>query len=70
MFMWLINAQWSYICDLPRKDNILLCTPYALSNDTYILFIQVVIADESHFLKNAQAKRTTAALPVIKVFLS
>ncbi|KAI9111354.1 hypothetical protein K1719_017044 [Acacia pycnantha] len=29
-------------------------------------FIQVVIADESHFLKNAQAKRTTASLPVIK----
>jgi len=27
-----------------------------------------VIADESHFLKNAQAKRTTASLPVIKVF--
>ncbi|CAN1279726.1 DNA annealing helicase and endonuclease ZRANB3 [Linum perenne] len=29
-------------------------------------FIQIVIADESHFLKNAQAKRTTASLPVIK----
>ncbi|KAJ4825994.1 hypothetical protein Tsubulata_033218 [Turnera subulata] len=27
---------------------------------------KVVIADESHFLKNAQAKRTTACLPVIK----
>ncbi|KAL2978097.1 hypothetical protein AAZX31_13G100600 [Glycine max] len=27
---------------------------------------KVVIADESHFLKNAQAKRTTASLPVIK----
>ena len=27
-----------------------------------------MIADESHFLKNAQAKRTTASLPVIKVF--
>ncbi|CAO2838348.1 unnamed protein product [Amaranthus hypochondriacus] len=26
---------------------------------------KVVIADESHYLKNAQAKRTTAALPVI-----
>ena len=26
-----------------------------------------MIADESHFLKNAQAKRTTASLPVIKV---
>ncbi|CAM8921437.1 unnamed protein product [Rhodiola kirilowii] len=27
---------------------------------------KVVIADESHFLKNAQAKRTSAALPVIQ----
>ncbi|KOM33350.1 hypothetical protein LR48_Vigan01g290600 [Vigna angularis] len=27
---------------------------------------KVVIADESHYLKNAQAKRTTASLPVIK----
>ncbi|WRX24530.1 SNF2 [Theobroma cacao] len=26
----------------------------------------VVIADESHFLKNAQAKRTTTSLPIIK----
>ncbi|CAN6998324.1 unnamed protein product, partial [Brassica rapa subsp. trilocularis] len=30
------------------------------------LDFKVVIADESHFLKNAQAKRTTATLPVIK----
>uniref|UniRef100_A0A175YPW2 Helicase ATP-binding domain-containing protein n=1 Tax=Daucus carota subsp. sativus TaxID=79200 RepID=A0A175YPW2_DAUCS len=28
--------------------------------------ILVVIADESHFLKNAQAKRTSAALPILK----
>ncbi|XP_071705443.1 uncharacterized protein [Rutidosis leptorrhynchoides] len=27
---------------------------------------KVVIADESHFLKNAQAKRTTASLPILK----
>ncbi|WOH13139.1 hypothetical protein DCAR_0832648 [Daucus carota subsp. sativus] len=27
---------------------------------------KVVIADESHFLKNAQAKRTSAALPILK----
>ncbi|XVE90628.1 hypothetical protein DITRI_Ditri20bG0093000 [Diplodiscus trichospermus] len=27
---------------------------------------KVVIADESHFLKNAQAKRTTASLPIVK----
>ncbi|CAH2036084.1 unnamed protein product [Thlaspi arvense] len=30
------------------------------------LDFKVVIADESHFLKSAQAKRTTASLPVIK----
>lgn len=28
---------------------------------------KIVIADESHFLKNAQAKRTAATLPIIKV---
>lgn len=32
------------------------------------LFIQVVIADESHYLKNAQAKRTSASLPLLQVF--
>ncbi|GKD96952.1 SWI/SNF-related matrix-associated actin-dependent regulator of chromatin subfamily A-like protein 1 isoform X2, partial [Tanacetum coccineum] len=31
---------------------------------------KVVIADESHFLKNAQAKRTTATLPILQVSLS
>jgi SWI/SNF-related matrix-associated actin-dependent regulator 1 of chromatin subfamily A len=30
------------------------------------LDFKVVIADESHFLKNGQAKRTSACLPVIK----
>ncbi|KAL4569353.1 hypothetical protein LXL04_024989 [Taraxacum kok-saghyz] len=29
-------------------------------------FCNVVIADESHFLKNAQAKRTTASLPILQ----
>lgn len=40
---------------------------YTLSTDlgTY----QVVIADESHFMKNAQAKRTVACVPVIQVIL-
>ena len=38
-----------------------------IQEDAIYVFIQVVIADESHFLKNAQAKRTTASLPVIKV---
>ena len=28
---------------------------------------QIVIADESHFMKNAQAKRTNACLPVLQV---
>ncbi|XP_059444119.1 uncharacterized protein LOC132176025 [Corylus avellana] len=37
-----------------------------LQNLLMALEFKVVIADESHFLKNAQAKRTTAALPVIK----
>ncbi|RVX22326.1 LINE-1 reverse transcriptase-like [Vitis vinifera] len=31
---------------------------------------KVVIADESHFLKNAQAKRTSASLPVLQVLVS
>ncbi|KAK8592589.1 hypothetical protein V6N13_063162 [Hibiscus sabdariffa] len=42
--------------DLVAKlENILMASDF-----------KVVIADESHFLKNAQAKRTTASLPVIK----
>ncbi|KAL4565884.1 hypothetical protein LXL04_029990 [Taraxacum kok-saghyz] len=31
-----------------------------------LLLTLVVIADESHFLKNAQAKRTTASLPILQ----
>uniref|UniRef100_A0A0E0EEY1 Helicase ATP-binding domain-containing protein n=1 Tax=Oryza meridionalis TaxID=40149 RepID=A0A0E0EEY1_9ORYZ len=31
-----------------------------------MVFIQIVIADESHFLKNAQAKRTMHSLPVLQ----
>ncbi|RYR31533.1 hypothetical protein Ahy_B01g056335 isoform D [Arachis hypogaea] len=37
-----------------------------LQNILTTLDFKVVIADESHYLKNAQAKRTTATLPVIK----
>ncbi|CAK7327448.1 unnamed protein product [Dovyalis caffra] len=37
-----------------------------LQNKLVASEFKVVIADESHFLKNAQAKRTTASLPVIK----
>ncbi|PKI43064.1 hypothetical protein CRG98_036543, partial [Punica granatum] len=40
---------------VPKIQNALLSSDF-----------KVVIADESHFLKNAQAKRTTASLPVIK----
>ncbi|XP_031285771.1 SWI/SNF-related matrix-associated actin-dependent regulator of chromatin subfamily A-like protein 1 isoform X2 [Pistacia vera] len=40
---------------VPKLQNVLIATDF-----------KVVIADESHFLKNAQAKRTTAALPIIK----
>ncbi|KAJ1418730.1 SNF2-related, N-terminal domain [Sesbania bispinosa] len=43
---------------VPKLQNMLMASDF-----------KVVIADESHFLKNAQAKRTTASLPVIKVFL-
>ncbi|KAI4344695.1 hypothetical protein L6164_011893 [Bauhinia variegata] len=37
-----------------------------IQNMLMALDFKVVIADESHYLKNAQAKRTTASLPVIK----
>uniref|UniRef100_A0A7N1A5U0 SWI/SNF-related matrix-associated actin-dependent regulator of chromatin subfamily A-like protein 1 n=1 Tax=Kalanchoe fedtschenkoi TaxID=63787 RepID=A0A7N1A5U0_KALFE len=40
---------------VPKLQNILMASDF-----------KVVIADESHFLKNAQAKRTSAALPVIQ----
>ncbi|GAV85340.1 SNF2_N domain-containing protein/Helicase_C domain-containing protein [Cephalotus follicularis] len=40
---------------VPKLQNLLMSSEF-----------KVVIADESHFLKNAQAKRTTASLPVIK----
>ncbi|KAL2338865.1 hypothetical protein Fmac_013311 [Flemingia macrophylla] len=40
---------------MPKLQNMLITCDF-----------KVVIADESHYLKNAQAKRTTASLPVIK----
>ncbi|CAN1128914.1 SWI/SNF-related matrix-associated actin-dependent regulator of chromatin subfamily A-like protein 1 [Linum perenne] len=40
---------------VPKLQNTLMASKF-----------KIVIADESHFLKNAQAKRTTASLPVIK----
>ncbi|XP_030974843.1 SWI/SNF-related matrix-associated actin-dependent regulator of chromatin subfamily A-like protein 1 isoform X1 [Quercus lobata] len=40
---------------VPKLQNLLMASEF-----------KVVIADESHFLKNAQAKRTTASVPVIK----
>ncbi|XP_010524600.1 PREDICTED: SWI/SNF-related matrix-associated actin-dependent regulator of chromatin subfamily A-like protein 1 isoform X2 [Tarenaya hassleriana] len=40
---------------VPKLERILMSSDF-----------KVVIADESHFLKNAQAKRTNASLPVIK----
>ncbi|PNY10195.1 SWI/SNF-related matrix-associated actin-dependent regulator of chromatin subfamily A-like protein 1-like protein, partial [Trifolium pratense] len=40
---------------VPKMQNTLMASDF-----------KVVIADESHFLKNAQAKRTTASLPIIK----
>ncbi|XP_058083597.1 uncharacterized protein LOC131231432 isoform X5 [Magnolia sinica] len=43
---------------VPKLQHVLLASDF-----------KIVIADESHFLKNPQAKRTTASLPVLKVFL-
>ncbi|PIN26426.1 Chromatin remodeling protein HARP/SMARCAL1, DEAD-box superfamily [Handroanthus impetiginosus] len=40
---------------VPKLQNILLASDF-----------KVVIADESHFLKNAQAKRTNASLPILQ----
>ncbi|XP_044499508.1 SWI/SNF-related matrix-associated actin-dependent regulator of chromatin subfamily A-like protein 1 isoform X2 [Mangifera indica] len=40
---------------VPKVQNVLIASDF-----------KVVIADESHFLKNAQAKRTTAVIPIIK----
>ncbi|XP_057958937.1 uncharacterized protein LOC131151656 isoform X6 [Malania oleifera] len=40
---------------VPKLQSILMASEF-----------KVVIADESHFLKNAQAKRTSAALPVLQ----
>ncbi|XP_073130932.1 uncharacterized protein [Henckelia pumila] len=40
---------------VPKLQDILLASKF-----------QVVIADESHFLKNAQAKRTCASLPILQ----
>lgn len=40
---------------VPKLQEVLLASDF-----------KIVIADESHFLKNAQAKRTSASLPVIK----
>ncbi|KAK9288210.1 hypothetical protein L1049_016659 [Liquidambar formosana] len=40
---------------VPKLQNILMTSEF-----------KVVIADESHFLKNAQAKRTSASLPIIQ----
>ncbi|KAJ4968340.1 hypothetical protein NE237_015041 [Protea cynaroides] len=40
---------------VPKLQHVLLASEF-----------KVVIADESHFLKNAQAKRTTATLPILQ----
>ncbi|XP_043710731.1 SWI/SNF-related matrix-associated actin-dependent regulator of chromatin subfamily A-like protein 1 isoform X2 [Telopea speciosissima] len=40
---------------VPKLQDVLLASEF-----------KVVIADESHFLKNAQAKRTTASLPILQ----
>ncbi|XP_058000812.1 uncharacterized protein LOC110669090 isoform X2 [Hevea brasiliensis] len=50
-----VLSQWSGSNRVPKLQNVLMASEF-----------KVVIADESHFMKNAQAKRTTASLPVIK----
>ncbi|XP_028086600.1 SWI/SNF-related matrix-associated actin-dependent regulator of chromatin subfamily A-like protein 1 isoform X2 [Camellia sinensis] len=40
---------------VPKLQNILMASEF-----------KIVIADESHFLKNAQAKRTSASLPILQ----
>ncbi|CAL5412912.1 unnamed protein product [Camellia sinensis] len=41
---------------VPKLQNILMASEF-----------KIVIADESHFLKNAQAKRTSASLPILQL---
>lgn len=57
-----MSAIFQWVCLLSYLNVYVLNTDLA----TY----QVVIADESHFMKNAQAKRTVACVPVIQVRLS
>ncbi|KAK1281094.1 CHD3-type chromatin-remodeling factor PICKLE [Acorus gramineus] len=40
---------------VPKLQNVLMASEF-----------KIVIADESHFLKNAQAKRTSASLPILQ----
>lgn len=67
---WRILADHTCIYKM-LNSNMFSCFGYAslsLINDN--MFIQVVIADESHFLKNAQAKRTNACVPILQVYFS
>ncbi|XWS57253.1 hypothetical protein CRYUN_Cryun09bG0158400 [Craigia yunnanensis] len=51
--------------DLVAKlENVLMASEFKAKRASSVILF--VIADESHFLKNAQAKRTTASLPIIK----
>ena len=34
-----------------------------------LYFLQIVIADESHYMKNPQAKRTNASIPLFQVII-
>ena len=44
------------------------CQRYWCFYPRNITFLQIVIADEAHYLKNAQAKRTTACVPLVQVY--
>ncbi|OVA07456.1 SNF2-related [Macleaya cordata] len=50
---------------VPKLQHSIMASNFkAYFNNNF--FVQIVIADESHFLKNAQAKRTSASIPVLQ----
>ncbi|KAG1328300.1 SWI/SNF-related matrix-associated actin-dependent regulator of chromatin subfamily A-like protein 1 [Cocos nucifera] len=55
--------------DERAHDGVVEGTQELIMAEVVMVFFQIVIADESHFLKNAQAKRTNASLPVLQIFL-
>ncbi|KAL8161310.1 hypothetical protein V2J09_012799 [Rumex salicifolius] len=56
------NVQLDGIFNIVSYDSVTKLQNTLLTSD-----FKVVVADESHYLKNAQAKRTSASLPVIQL---